>query len=260
MPESLKTTKLRNELWYPNTTPDDYSDNQAGYKERYAMGKDSQQFTMLGQLVDGLFQQQRWMPAGNKIRIVLRRSPSVFALDNRIDANDDQVKLDYKIEIDSATLLVQRKPVSQTVVDMTRRGLELDQTIKFNLNEPVVKSFSVPSGLSQYTTEAILIGRVPKIIVLGLTTSEAFAGKLTKSPMNFGHQNLKDVSVIWHTDTMESRSIPLNFKTSTNTASDDFLEGVQSLQKTVANEFLWNGISRDNYTAGKETIINVIYS
>ena len=253
MPDSVKNAKLKGEFYYPNTTPNDYdmsgSSKPKGFKDRFEASKGSQQVFLLGQLVNGLFQQQRWLGPGNELRIVLRRSHPKFCLDSKDDNGE------FKVELKSATLLVQRKPVTQKVMDIHRSMLEKNETMKFILNEPVIKTASIPSGLTSYTTEGIIVGRVPKVLCIGLVSNEAYNGKLSKIPMNFAPNNLSEVTVTWNNaESIESRTISLNFKDSNNTAPDDVLEGVLSLQKAVANDLMWNGISKDNYAQGNALV------
>ena len=248
MPTSLKSTKLKNELWFPNISPNTYEATSAGYKDRYQLAALSKSFSLMGQLVGGIFQQPRWIPAGTELKIVLRRNPANFCLDNKVTTTA------YKYEIEDAVFLVARKPVSPKIIELHRSLLEKNETFKFITPEAVVKTISIPAGMTSITSDAILIGAVPKVIVIGLVKSSAVAGVLTESPTNFEHFNLSNVTVTWQGDSIETRSIPLNFKTATNTSPDAFLLGLHSLQKCVANELMGAGISRDNYTQGRSPL------
>ena len=253
MPESLKNSILKGEFYYPDATPDAFdlstTPKPPGFEKRFEASKVSQPVVLLGQLVGGLFQQQRWLGPGNELKIVLRRSHPKFCLDSKVTTTN------YKVDVKSAVLLVQKKPVTQKVTEIHRSLLEKNETMKYILNEPVVKTATIPSGVSSYTTEGIIVGRVPKVLCIGLVSNEAYNGNLTKSPMNFAHNNLSEVTVTWNNaESIESRTIPLNFKTDTNTAPDDVLEGVLSLQKAVANDLMWNGISKDNYANGNALV------
>ena len=178
------------------------------------------------------------------MKIVLRRNPANFCLDNKVTTTA------YKYEIEDAVFLVARKPVSPKIIELHRSLLENNETFKFITPEAVVKTINIPAGMTSITSDAILIGAVPKVIVIGLVKSSAVAGVLTESPTNFEHFNLSNVTVTWQGHSIETRSIPLTFKTATNTSPDAFLLGLHSLQKCVANELMGAGISRDNYTQG----------
>jgi len=247
-----KETSLRSELWYANAEPDAYTTTSEGFKQRYDLSSNSKQFSLLGQLAASLFCQPRWLPSGSELRVVLRRNQPEYCLDSAKDINaTDNTKIKYIYEIDRAVFLVARKAVSPKIIDNHRQLLSQNNTFKYPLNDAYVKSFSIAKGLTSVTTDAILIGRIPKILVIGLVSSTAISGNLTKSPMNFAHYNLSEIAINWNADTIENRQVSLNFKTTSNTASDDFLVGLNTLRKAVGNQFLMNGLSRDNYTKGK---------
>ena len=249
-PQSLKDTKLRSEFWYPNETPNVYTDGTSGYNTRYTMTKLSQQFSMFGKIVMGLFQQNRYIVPHTEIRIVLRRNPANFCLDNRSD-KDGTTPLKYKLEIDEAIMYVARKPVSPQIVSLHRSQLDRNETFKYIFNQGVVKTFTIPPGLAAITTESLLTGRIPKILLIGLVKSSALHGVLTQSPVNFEHFNRSNVCVQWSSESLEQRAIPLNFKTTTNVAADSYLLAYNSLRKAVGNELAWNGITPEQYTKGK---------
>ena len=127
-PETLKNSKLRSELWYPNALQDTYEVTTSGYKDRYAISAQSKPFAMLGQPVAGVFQQPRWFPPGTEIRLVMRRNEPKFCLDCKTEAS-------YVYEIDEAALYVARKPVSSTVMDLHRSQLNRGHTFKYITNE-----------------------------------------------------------------------------------------------------------------------------
>ena len=253
LPQAYKNTKLKEEFYYPNAEQDSYADASVGYATRYAAAKVDKQVFLMGQLVCGFFQQERWLPPGNELRIVLRRSHPDFCLDSREEEVTN--KKSYRIVIDKAVLYVQRQPVTPSVLKWHRSQLDKNEKIKYFLNEPVVKTCTIPAGVTSFTTEGVITGRVPKVLCAALVSNQAYNGIMSKSPMNFAHNDLTQVTITWNNaENMESRTIALNFKDdsdSTSTVPDDVLEGVLSLQKAVANNMLWNGISKDNYGKGK---------
>lgn len=94
------------------------------------------------------------------------------------------------------------------------------------------------------------MGKIPKYIVIALNTNTALAEKLTESAFYFDHHNLKTASVHWTGDQTETRTIPLNFSTASNTLADDYLLGLNSLAKVMKQEAGWNGITREKYKQG----------
>ena len=250
-PENLKTSRLKSEFWYPNAVQDNYEANTGGYKERYALSKQSKSFAMLGQPVAGVFQQARWFPPGTEIRIVMRRNEAKFCLDCKTDSS-------YAYEIDEATFYVARKPVSSKVIDLHRSQLNLGHTFKYITNDVAIKTLSIPSGLTAITSESVVLGKIPKQMIIGVVKSSAAHGQITESPMNFQASGLKNVLVNWRGQS-DMDSIPLNFETG-STSFDNFLVGLNTLEKTTSNSLLWNGISRDNYKNGNVLVAATLLS
>ena len=140
MPQALKDTKLKNELWYPDSTPDSYLDANPGYSKRKTLAACSQPFTMLGQLVSGIFKVQQLIPP-NTVRVILRRNPAEFCLNRpnlKYGAVGEQVDVSYKIEIDEAVFLVARKPVNYKIMERRNKMYEGGETYKYTLNEGAV--------------------------------------------------------------------------------------------------------------------------
>ena len=252
MPEEVKSNELKNEMYYPDLTVESFSATSLGFKKRAAYSNGSNQFTMLGQIVAGIFNQKKWLPPGTQIRIVLRRNPPHFCLDSSAEedtVSGNKVKRSFTYEIDEASFLVCRKRVSSRIMEIHRSLLESNNSFKFATNDAFVKTIQIPQGMTSVTSDNVIMGPIPKIIVIGCVKSSAMTGRLTESPMNFAHNNLKQVSLMWAADTVENRSISLNFKTATNTASDNFLMGLHSLKTAAPDGRLC--ISRDSYKNGK---------
>jgi len=125
------------------------------------------------------------------------------------------------------------------------------KTLKYPTNEYSLRSFSVARGLNQVTTDAIVIGKLPRLIIIGITSADAFSGVLNKSPFNFKTKNLKELSVSWNDQNVEHRVFPFSFRdTTANTGYSNFMQGLRSIRKTAASELLSNGINKDNYLNG----------
>ena len=248
-PENIKKTKLRNELYYEDTASTFTSTNK-GYSARYPIASASKPFSMLGKLVCGLFQNHRWLPPSSEVKISLRRSPPHFCLDSSLAVVESK-PANYVFEIEDATFFAGRRPVSNRIMQLHESLLKKGETFKYILNDPVVRTFNIPAGLSSVTTDSLILGKVPRYIVIGFNKTSALAGNLTEPALYFDHHNIKNVTVHWTGDNQAVRSIPLDFSTTSNTASDSYLLGLNSLYKTMNSETEWNGITRESYKQGQ---------
>jgi len=166
--ESEKKNEHTTEFCYPNNTPDSTDDD--GFKKRQKLSEHSMQFNMLGKLVANIFTQPRYLSSGTEIRIVLRRSQPEFSLDASHNSKVGVNGYPFKVEIDKVVFFAARKVVSTNVVDYHRRQLEMNKTFKYPVNEVQVKTFAVAKGLTSAATDAIVIGKIPKTIVLGIVS------------------------------------------------------------------------------------------
>ena len=131
--------------------------------------------------------------------------------------------------------------------------LSKGETLKFPLVEREIKTFSIPQGVTSFTADSIILGRIPKIVVVGFVSQKGWLGNLTKSPVNFQSKHLCEMTLTWSGDSMESRTINYSFLSKPGITLTSYLVALDSLRQTAANPDLGNGIDRDNYVAqGKE--------
>ncbi|CAG7818404.1 unnamed protein product, partial [Allacma fusca] len=190
-----KDGRLKNELWYPNVTPEVFTASDPGWKARFDMSKKSQPFQVVGQLVGSIFTQPRYIPAGSHIRIVLRRAQPELCLECSTTTKAGTNGVPYKYQITDAVFYGSKKVVSKPIIDMHRAELARGNTFKYITNDAEIKTFTVASGLSYVTTDSLVIGKIPKIIVIGMVNSDGFMGSLNKSPFNFVDKNLSEMSI-----------------------------------------------------------------
>ena len=252
--ESDKSNRLRAEFWWPNDEVNKFTktENDAGFMKRFTLTTSSKTFTMLTHLVANIFTQPRWFPSETEVRIVLWRSQPRFCLDS--ETTDTTGTCPCRYDITRAVFYTARKVVSPFIIKNHRKMLNANNTMKYPTVETQVKSFAIASGLSSTILDSVVIGKIPKLIILGLVASDAYNGKLASSAFNFEHNNLSDVSVTWNGDTMEHRSIPMSFSKTGSTTEDDYLVALQTLNKTVAIGALSNGINVENFPKGNTLI------
>ena len=244
--EIEKNNQLLDEYWYPNVKPDTYTEaTDAGFKTRFTATKQSQQFFMLGKLVGNVFNQQRYFPAGTEFRVVLKRASPAICLDCANDTKEGFNGIPYMYVIDEAVMYIPKVIVSKEIINEHREKLALNQTCLYPTNEVELKTFTIAKGLTSITSDSLILGKMPKILVVGFVDSDAFSGKLSKSPFNFKHMNLSEIVFTWNGITVEHRVISYSFKTANGTGTDNFLIPLRTLRKTSGTELLGNGINRN---------------
>ena len=253
-----KEHDLKNEYWYPDEQAENFVLPAAGkppngFQRRLQYTHSSWQFSLLGKLVGNVFTQGRLFPPSTEIRIILRRNLPELCLDCAVETKAPYVGCPYRLNLDEAILYVSKKPVTNAVVQLHQELLNKGETLKFPMVEREIKSFSIPQGVTSFTADSIILGRIPKIVVVGFVSQKGWLGNLTKSPVNFQSKHLCEMTLTWSGDSMESRTINYSFLSNPGITLASYLVAVDSLRQTAANPDLGNGIDRDNYVAqGKE--------
>ena len=258
-----KGSSLKDEFYYPNKAPDTFLTTDTGFNARYEQTKNSTPFVVWGQLVGSIFSQPRYLPPGTSIRLVLRRSLPEFHLDCNSTTKAGVNGCPYRVDVVSAEYYSSRKVVSPQVLEFHRKQLfEKHLTLKYPVNDYVVRTIAVAEGLDNATSESIAMGRLPRFLVIGQVSQTAFSGALNKSPFNFQTKKLKEVTVTWNDQNIENRIFPLSFQESvtknsvtTVTGYNSFALALRGIQKTAASESLLNGIDRDNFTNGIQSCV-----
>ena len=252
-----KQNGLLNEFYYPNNVPDNFSNDPSsgdqGFMKRFSMTQNSKSFTMLGRLDVNLFLQNRYLPSETLLTISLRRSPPQFCLNAPKETKNGFTGCPYTYQIIQAVLFIRRKIISPAIINEHRKDLASGKTLKYPMMDTEITTYSIGKGITSNIQENVLMGRIPKILVIGFVSSSALDGALTKSPFNFQNFNLSEINVSTNIQSMQYNTIPLDF------SENDFLVALQTLQKTASDPTLGNGITRDNFTLGNNLLAFEIF-
>ena len=252
-----KAGSLKDEFWYPDKTPEDYTIPEKGkpangfaLRQQWAMG--SHQFSLLGKFIGNVFSTNRYFPPSTEIRIILRRNLPELCIDCASDTKAPFVGCPYRFNVDECILYVPRVTVREAVVKQHEEILNKGETLTFPMVNREIKTFTIPKGFSSFTADSVILGRIPRIIVVGLVSQAGWLGKLSKSPVNFQGKTLSEMQLNWSGDAMESRKINYSFLSKTNPL-ESILLALDTLKYTAANPELGNGIDRDTYHEGSKS-------
>jgi len=242
-----KKAALTNELYYNNRFPDNFDITQnADFKEHYETCKDSKTFEVLGNFCTSVTQQKKYLLPNVEVGITLRRNPPEFYLDC---AADTTIKPDsFKVIVDDAIFYARRHLLNPQLSLAHQQRMLKGETAKYSCRRTELKTFALPTGSFGSSGQLVFTGPVPELVVVCATTSEAFRGALSKSPFNFQHFNIQEISINVDDDPSMFRTLQLDFN------SNVFLRGYNSLFKAVKDFDEGNLIPRQDYSEG-----NVIY-
>ena len=116
-----------------------------------------------------------------EVRVRLVRSRDSFCL-------IDPICL-YSVHIEEANLLDRRVKISPSVLFAHAESLS-KTTAKYLLTRVEVKAITMHSGIHGETLDNIILGQLPKRIIIRLVKNKAFNGDRALNPFNFEHFNI----------------------------------------------------------------------
>ena len=239
--QESKETQLRSALYVKDTAGKMVDTDAAneGLVARRAYITGCKVVEMMGRIHADIFFQERYMLNEVTAKIKLVRSKDVFCL-QMADA------VGAKVSIISAALYIRRVKLTPSVFLAHAKALE-QSNAKYPIRRVVCKSFTVPTGVSDFSNEKLFSGQLPARLVVGLVDNGAFNGSKTKNPYNFQHFNVSEMSV--HVDGQQQQAIkPLR----PDFDNDHYISAYLSLFSGTGkiNHDDGNFVTRDDYPKG----------
>lgn len=239
-----KTSHLTSSLWdadtpeYMDETLDSTAPNQALVRRaRYIQG--GRALDLIGHLHCDVFNQDKFLINGVEVRVRLVRSKDSFCL---MENNSQS-----KIRILDASLLVRRAKVSPGVL-LAHAKMLSKTTAKYPLTRVEVKTFTIHSGLVGESLDNVILGQLPKRIIIGFVDNKAFNGDRKLNPFNFKNYGINFFSLYADGVQIPSRPLQPNF----SKEEPLYVEAFHTLFSGTGVHFLneGNSISRDDYSNG----------
>ncbi|KAG6934502.1 hypothetical protein G0U57_016943, partial [Chelydra serpentina] len=100
----------------------------------------------------------------------------------------------FKLRIVSASLFVKKVRVTPSVRLGHAEAL-LTANAKYPVDRVGMKVFSIPAGSRVSNQENLVLGQLPKMLVLGFVDNDAFRGSYAKNPFHFKHYDINFVAL-----------------------------------------------------------------
>lgn len=200
---------------------------------------DGHSLDLIGHLHCDIFNQDKFLINGVEVRMRLVRSKNAFCL---METNSLS-----KIRILDASLLVRRAKISPAVLLSHARMLS-QTTAKYPLTRVEVKTFTIHAGLVGESIDNVILGQLPKRVIVGFVDNRAFNGDRKLNPFNFKNYGINFFSLYVDGVQIPSRPLQPNF---TKDASL-YVEAYHTLFSGTGIHFLneGNSISRNDYAEG----------
>ncbi|XP_016843978.1 uncharacterized protein F54H12.2-like [Nasonia vitripennis] len=114
-----------------------------------------------------VFNQPKFLINGVDVRVRLVRSKDTFCLNDWSDNGK------FSVHIKKATLIVRRAKISPGIL-LAHANALAKTTAKYPLRRAEVKSFTLHSGILGDTLDNVILGQLPKRIILGFVKNKAF--------------------------------------------------------------------------------------
>lgn len=246
-----KESHLTSALWY-NDTPGHMeaqrclpTDNNPVFKNeglqaRLDFCKDNKIVDMIGHLHCDVFNQDKFLINGVEMTLRLVRSKNEFCLMQPAAGS-----INRKIVIKDISLLVRRVKINPNLLIAHAKALS-HSTAKYAITRVEVKTFTLHRGILGDTLDNVILGQLPKRIILGFVDNRAYNGNKALNPFNFGHYNVNYLSL--YIDGIQIPSKPLQ----PNYEVGEYVNSYHTLYSGSGIHFLNEGniIKRDQYSRG----------
>lgn len=178
-----KETHLTSSLFYKDTAGSMTAvDDNAGYLKRREYAQ-SGEFDMESHIHADIFNQNKYMLNGIHFLIKFYRAKADFCL---ITKSTDNVK--YKVKITDATLIIRKLKMAPALLIAHAQTMN-KYTAKYPISRVELKSVTIPAFVQNQNLNNILLGQMPRRIIVLFVDGASFSGTLKTNPFDFQHFN-----------------------------------------------------------------------
>lgn len=237
---AAKDSHLSCSLWKKDTAGkmDAIDEENTGLSYRRGLMGTTKSIDLIGYLHCDVFKQEKLLLNGIEVRIRLVKSRDNFAIMSNADG--------AFARIEEANLLVRRVKISPSVLLSHEKALS-KTTAKYPLTRVEVKTLTIHSGVHGETLDNVILGQLPKRLIIGFVSNKAFNGDRSMNPFNFTHCNINFLCLYVDGVQIPSKPLQPDF-----TKNKQYVEAYHTLFTGTGVHYLDSGneISRDDYPNG----------
>ncbi|XP_061170583.1 uncharacterized protein F54H12.2-like [Saccostrea echinata] len=224
-----------------------YNGGNAGLVLRYGYTQESKVFELEGNLMEDIFDIDKYLINGVDIYIKLFRSSAPFVM---MSAQSTPA---YKLELLDVVYKVAKVRVDPGV--LLNHSKQIESTpVKYTISRNELKMNTIPKGSTEFYWDNIFPQAVPDRIVVGLVDQKAVNGDYTTNPFNFEHFGVTDVGIYVNGESVPGRPLKTDF--TTGHYSSAYARLFEASEK-------WNQdagliITRDNFGSGYSLFVFTI--
>jgi len=239
-----KKSQLGAELWYADSTdmneinPHNDTDSNQGFVRRGKLTSSSSAVEIMGRLHCDIFQQDRYLINGVEMGLKLIRSPEAFHLMGTANT--------FLTIIEDIALFVRKVKLNPAIPIQHNKALSQGKTVKYPIRRGVVTTFTIPTGNLSINKDNIVMGQLPRRVVVGLVSNTAFNGNTRHNPFEFKHFDLNYLTLYLDGEQIPNKPLDPNFD------EDQYLRAYMTLFEGTGmlNDNKGHGIKRTSYKHG----------
>ena len=238
-----KKSQLGSELWYfdngnMNEINPHLEEGNDGFIARGKMTSKSKSVEMMGRLHCDFFQQDRYLINGVEMKLKLIRSPEAFHL----MADDDK----YLTIIEDVSLFVRKVKLNPAIPVAHNKALSQGKTAKYPIRRGIVSTFTIPTGNKSINKDNVVMGQLPRRMIVGLVTNTSVNGDVKSNPYDFKNFDLNYFALYVDGELYPNKPLDPDFE------DDQFLRAYMTLFEGTGmlNDNKGHGIKRTNYKNG----------
>ena len=212
---TAKKTHMQAWGWYEDDAGkfDDDETNE-GAKNRAAETSGSGIWEVQGPLFLDMTRQTRYILPQVDIRLKLLLASPAFALHAyttpTVAVPSDKISTDYLYKVTKCVLYVRRVRVNDSVLSAHSKGLEKTNA-KYLLQHVDISSYVLNSGITSHVKDHLFPSQMPKMLVVGLLSHDAYNGSMTKNPFNFKNYDLQKIGLYRDGELVPGQVFELSF-------------------------------------------------
>ncbi|KAK3099732.1 hypothetical protein FSP39_008638 [Pinctada imbricata] len=216
------------------------SGGNSGLVMRYAFTKKSRTFELEGNIMEDVFDLDKYLINGVDIYIKMFRSSAPFIF------MSSESSPSYKLKILDVVYRVAKVRVDPGV--LMQHSKQLEKTpVKYPLVRNEVKMNTIPTGSKEFYWDNMFPQAIPDRLVVGMVTQKGVNGDYTSNPFNFEHFNTTGISLSINGESLPGRPLQMDFGDNRNYVSA-FVRLFEACGKWNKDTGLY--ISRENFGNG----------
>jgi hypothetical protein len=234
----IKESELTKELYFKDTSPDDFSESSVSFQNRLKVSTGSKSFEMVGRICDSVFDLPRYLPNNVVVDIELKQSPPSFCL----SASDESIS--GFVDIEDAQLFVRRHEIHPEMEQSIAKDFENGNVALYPCRKSVMRAMHIDKGRRDFISGPVFRGILPEVLCFGLVSHEAFSGSLSKNPFNFQNYKLSSFVVTINDRPAVYREIECDYE------KNQYILGYNSILKATKGYTSGNYLTTEDYLRG----------